>query len=68
MSNDAEQQVRNLIVRANLVEQHRCDGCGCLLQAFGQQSQETSGAHWSCPKCAIPGATCAMPHESSAGN
>lgn len=43
------------------VYQHRCDGCGILLEAFGRHPQESSGPGgkkeiWSCEDCKLSGA------------
>jgi hypothetical protein len=51
--------MRTLITRAELGEQHRCSGCGCLLVAYGREPSD----RWSCPACALPGKTVALKYD-----
>ncbi len=52
--------MRTLITRAGLDVQHRCSGCGCLLNAYGRQTKNS----WSCPECALPGKTIAVKYDA----
>lgn len=52
-------KIRELIVAAGLSEQYRCIACDALLEAYGRKTDEK----WSCPKCAVPGATVAEVHD-----
>jgi ribosomal protein L37AE/L43A len=51
-----DRKMKELIVAARLSHQHRCAGCGVLLEAFGRSEEP---GKWSCEKCAVLGATVA---------
>lgn len=57
----ADEPMRTLIVRAGLDIQHRCSGCGCLLEAYGREES----ADFTCADCAIPGKKTAMKYDSA---
>lgn len=59
MRTSADESMRTLIVRAGLDVQHRCSGCGCLLEAYGR----AESADFTCVDCAIPGKRTAMKHD-----
>jgi hypothetical protein len=61
MRTSADESMRTLIVRAGLDIQHRCSGCGCLLEAFGR----AESAEFTCADCAIPGKRTAMKYDSA---
>jgi len=51
--NETDRKMKSLITAAGLSHQHRCAGCGALLEAFGRNEEP---GKWSCRSCAVQGA------------
>jgi hypothetical protein len=62
--------MRELVVMAGLSGQHKCEGCGALLEAWSRVSDPVTGeildqGKWSCAPCGVPGATVANVAEAA---